>query len=404
MKYLIVVPDGAADEAIEALQGRTPFEAADMPHIDALARKGTVGLVDTIPAGMPPGSDVANLSVMGFDPAVYHTGRSPLEAVSMGIDMAPTDVAFRCNLVTLGPEDVPYEDMRMIDNSAGEISSAEAAELIAAVEAALGTERLHFYPGVSYRHALIENEGSTDVELTPPHDILDRRVGDYLPRGADGPLMEDLMRRSFPLLKEHPVNLARIAAGKRPANSIWIWGQGRKPALPPFQEKYGVDGSVISAVDLIKGIGLCAGLESIDVEGATGTVDTNYAGKAAAAIDAFRRGKDFVYVHLEATDESSHQGDLAGKIRGLERIDAEIVAPILQYLEGCGEAFRVLVLPDHYTPLRIRTHAAQPVPYLYYGSEEAPAEPAPLSYCEKEGEKGPRFASGYALAAHFFRR
>ncbi|MDO4552296.1 MAG: cofactor-independent phosphoglycerate mutase [Bacillota bacterium] len=401
MKYLIVVPDGAADEPMEALGGKTPLEAADIENINALAARGMVGTVQTIPQGMAPGSDIANLSVMGYDPKRYHTGRSPLEAVSMGVDMSDTDVSFRCNIVTL-EGDGPYDELTVKDHSAGEITTEEADELVRLLDEKLGTDSIRFYTGVSYRHAMIVHNGSTDCRLTPPHDILDKRVGDYLPQGKDAAFIEDIMRKSYELLKDHPVNAARRARGLNPANSAWIWGQGRKPGLSSFYDKYGVRGAVISAVDLIKGIGLCAGLESIDVEGATGTLNTNFSGKAQAAIDAFRRGLDFVYIHLEATDESSHQGNLTDKLKGLELIDREVVKPLADWLAASGEDYRILVLPDHHTPIRIRTHASMPVPFMLYDSRRQTETDPARSYCEATAASGRAFESGCRLADYFF--
>lgn len=401
MRYLILLADGAADLPLEALGGKTPLEAAHMPHADRLAALGIVGLVRTVPPGMAPGSDAANLSVMGYDPARYHTGRSPLEAASMGIDLAPEDVAIRCNLVTLEGEG-PYETRFMADHSAGDITTGEAAELIHSVGAALGTERIQFFPGVSYRHALIIRDGSTDYELTPPHDILDRCIGDYLPKGRDAALLEELMRRSVGILAEHPVNASRRRRGERTADSIWVWGQGRKPALPSFREKYGVRGATISAVDLIKGIGVCAGLEAREVPGATGTIHTNFEGKADAAIDLFRTGTDFVYLHLEAPDECAHQGDREGKIRSLELIDAKVLGPVAGWLAESGDDYRILLLPDHPTPLSIRTHSRDPVPFVLYDSRSPrPADPA-RRFTERTGAAGPYVPDGWRLTDAFF--
>ncbi|MDR2770473.1 MAG: cofactor-independent phosphoglycerate mutase [Clostridiales Family XIII bacterium] len=401
MKYLILVPDGCADRPVRELGGKTPLEVADMKHINGLARISELGSVKTIPDGMTPGSDAANLSVMGFDPAVYLTGRSPLEAVSMGIDMSDTDVAFRTNLVTLEGAGA-YEDLIIKDHSSGDISSEEGRTLIEFIEARLGGGAVHFYAGVSYRHAMIVDHGKTHYSLTPPHDILTRRVGDYLPRGEGAEALERLMRESYTLLKDHPVNAARARAGRNPANSIWIWGQGKKPMLPSFYEKYGIRGSIVAAVDLIKGIGLCAGLDARDIPGATGTLLTNFGGKAAGAIEAFQSGKDFVYIHVEAPDECGHQGDLAGKIESLRLTDEKIFAPVLAYLQGCGEAYRVLVVPDHRTPIEIRTHSSEPVPYVFFDSEHPLPPDASKTFSEAAGERGPYIGSGQALAEHFF--
>lgn len=401
MKYLILVPDGAADHPLDSLDGKTPLEVADMPVINKLAQTSTIGLVRTIPDGIAPGSDAANLSVMGYDPAVYLTGRSPLEAASIGIEMTETDVAFRTNLITLQGNG-NYEDLIILDHSAGDISTEEADQLIGSVNKAFANEHRKFYTGTSYRHCLIIHNGSTDYDLTPPHDQLDKKAGPYLPKGPGSDEITDMMKRSYELLKDHPVNQKRIAAGKNPANSLWIWGQGKKPALSSFEEKYGITGAAISAVDLIKGIAMCAGLSSVDVPGATGTLHTNYAGKAQAAIEVFRGGKDFVYLHLEAPDECSHQGDLEGKIASLERIDKEVLKPILEYLRGSGEAFRILELPDHRTPIDLRTHTSEPVPFvLYCSNAEMPENPA-NKFTEDAGKHGSYFDSGFALADTFF--
>lgn len=401
MKYLILVPDGAADHPLDRLDGKTPLEVADMPVINELAQKATIGLVRTIPEGIAPGSDAANLSVMGYDPSIYLTGRSPLEAASIGIDMSDTDVAFRTNFITLDG-DGPYEDLVILDHSAGDITTGEAAQLIEAVNEAFADETRQFYTGVSYRHCLIVHNGSTDYNLTPPHDQLGKKAGSYLPKGPASQEITDIMKKSYEILKDHPVNLKRIAEGKNPANSIWIWGQGKKPALSSFEEKYGITGAAISAVDLIKGIALCAGLSSIDVPGATGTLHTNFSGKAKATMEAFAGGKDFVYLHLEAPDECSHQGDLAGKISSLENIDKDVLKPILAYLRESGEAFRILELPDHRTPVTLRTHTSEPVPFVLYRSdEEKPLNPD-NKFTEAAGAGGIYFDSGHALADAFF--
>lgn len=402
MKYLILVPDGAGDEKIAMLGNITPLQEAKVNYMNQLAQKGMVGMVRTIPKGIAPGSDAANLSVMGYDPLTYHTGRSPLEAVSMGIKMSDTDVAFRTNLVTLQGEG-NYEDLIVADHSAGEIISEEAKILIDFIDKRFSTEFIHFHPGVSYRHALIVNNGSTDYDLTPPHDILTKRVGDFLPKGDGSEFITRMMKESYELLSSHPINQERVKKGLNPANSIWIWGQGRKPNLSSFYDKYGINGTVISAVDLIKGIGLCAGLDSVDVEGATGTIHTNFKGKAAAAIDEYKKGKDFVYLHLEAPDECSHQGDLAGKIKSLEIIDEQVLRPTLEYLYSTGEAFKVLILPDHRTPIAIRTHSAAPVPYVLYRSDQETEIDESRAFNETSGESGKFFENGFELADFFFR-
>ncbi|MDO4744917.1 MAG: cofactor-independent phosphoglycerate mutase [Bacillota bacterium] len=401
MKYLILVPDGAGDEVIEALGNKTPLEVADIKTINELAHKGEIGMVKTIPQGVAPGSDAANLSVMGYDPAIYLTGRSPLEAASIGIDMSDTDVAFRTNIITL-EGDGEYDDLIIKDHSSGDITTEEADVLIKAVDEALGNEQIKFYTGVSYRHCMIVHNGSTEYELTPPHDVLEKRVGDYLPKGEGSEFITEMMRKSYEILKDHPVNKARIEKGLNPANTIWIWGQGKKPSLSSFYDKYGITGTAISAVDLIKGIAICAGLDSVDVEGATGTLHTNFDGKAQAAIKEFRDGKDFVYMHLEGPDECSHQGDRDGKIQCMKDIDLKVLKPIIDALKEDGEDYKVLVVPDHRTPLAIRTHSATPVPFVIYDStDEKPYDEA-KSFCEKAGEKGMYFDSGFQLADYFF--
>ena len=401
MKYFILVPDGAGDDKVEALNGKTPLEVADMPCATKLAQKGRVGMVKTVPDGIAPGSDAANLSVMGYDPCVYLTGRSPLEAASIGIEMSDTDVAFRTNIITLSGEG-EYDDLTVLDHSAGDITTEEAAILIQAVQDALGEDDLKFYPGVSYRHCMIVNNGRTDYDLTPPHDILGKRAGDYLPKGPDAERITTLMKKSYEILKDHPVNKARMEKGLNPANTIWIWGQGKKPNLSSFTEKYGITGTAISAVDLIKGIAICAGLDSVDVEGATGTLHTNFEGKCQAAIDEFKNGKDFVYMHLEGPDECSHQGDMEGKIQCLGDIDSKILAPVVKYLEETEEDFTVLVVPDHRTPLAIRTHSSTPVPYVIYRSNDVQPLDETKAFCEVSGETGIYFDNGYEMADYFF--
>ena len=369
MKYIVVLGDGMADYKLEELGGKTPLQYAKKPHIDALARKAEVGLCKTVPDGFKPGSDVANLSVMGYDPKDCYTGRSPLEAVSIGIKLAPTDVTLRCNLVTVSDEE-PYEEKRMLDYSAGEISTAEAGELIQFLKTHLDAEDMTLYAGVSYRHCLVVHNGKTGHELTPPHDISGKPVKGRLPLGPYGERYLSMMKRSYELLKDHPINRARIAAGKNPANSVWFWGEGTKPALENFREKFGLQGGVISAVDLVKGIGILAGMQVIDVEGATGNYDTNFAGKANAALGALLGGLDFVYIHMEAPDECGHQGDIAHKVYSIEQIDEKVAAPLVRGLKEAGEPFKMLICPDHPTPIAVRTHVADPIPYLLYSSEE----------------------------------
>lgn len=370
MKYLVLIPDGMADERVPALGDRTPMEAADKPCMDALSARATVGTVSNVPVGMVPESDTANMAILSFDPKVYSRGRSPLEALSMGLDMAPDETAYRCNIVTLSDEEgIDYAERTMLDHSADEITTPEADELIKALEAHFGTEYRHFFTGVSYRHCILWKNGNDTYDFSRPHDIIGRTVAEYLPseENGGGEFLR-LMRESYDVLNHHPVNEARRARGLKPANSAWLWSPGKKPRLPNFTEKWGIRGTVISAVDLIKGIGLCAGMESVDVEGATGNVHTNYDGKARAAINAFSEGADLVYVHVEGPDECGHRAEVENKVKAIELIDGKILAPVYEYLKSTGEAFKILVLPDHPTPLRIRTHSSDPVPFFIYDS------------------------------------
>lgn len=366
MKYVVVLGDGMADRPVPELGNRTPLQAAKKPNIDSLARTAEVGMVKTVPDGMKPGSDVANLAAMGYDPRACYTGRSPLEAVSMGIKLKDTDVTYRCNLVTLGDGGLGKGVMK--DYSSGEITTAESRELVTFLAEKLNEEGFNLYPGVSYRHCLVWDGGSTNVTLTPPHDILGRNTADYLPKGEGAERLLKLMRDSEKLLRDHPVNAARRAAGKNTADSLWAWGEGTKPAVQNFRELRELKGAVISAVDLLKGIGISAGMESIDVEGATGTLTTNFDGKAEAAINAFRRGADYVFIHMEAPDECGHQADIEGKVRSIELIDEKVVGRLLRELPAvCGE-FSMLVMPDHPTPIEIRTHCSDPVPFMIWRS------------------------------------
>ncbi len=368
MKYAVILCDGMADRPVAELGNKTPMTAAHKPHMEALARKSEIGLVRTVGAGLKPGSDVANLSVMGYDPKQYYSGRSPLEAASIGIDLKDDDVTLRCNLVTLSEEE-PYEQKTILDYCAGDISSAEARILIEYIQEKLGNEVFRFYSGVSYRHCLVWTKGEPHPGiLTPPHDITGKVITDYIPKGDFTAPLYDLMKKSYELLKDHPVNRKRIEEGKNPANSIWLWGEGMKPRLDLFSEKFGLKGSVISAVDLLKGIGKCAGMNVCQVEGATGYIDTNFSGKAQAAMEEFRKGQDFVYIHVEAPDECGHRAEAENKKRSIELIDEYIIGPVVEYLRSSGEDFSVMVLPDHPTPLCIRTHSAEPVPYLIYRS------------------------------------
>ncbi len=364
MKYVVVLCDGMADTPVPELNNRTPMEAAYKPNMDALAAKATVGMVRTVDGGLSPGSDVANLSVMGFDPLECYTGRSPLEAASIGVKMSDSDIAIRCNLVTLSDDEI-YENKSMVDYCAGDISTAEADEIVKTLQAELGGGEFDFYTGVSYRHCLIWHGGKCDgYTLTPPHDISGRVITEYIGGHTESGLIE-LMKKSVQILENHPVNLARIEKGEKPVTSIWLWGQGSRPSLDNFEAKYGIKGAVVSAVDLIKGIGKCAGMEVIEVEGATGYIDTDFDGKAAAAIKALE-DNDYVYVHLEAPDECGHRREYENKVKAIEIIDRKIVSPILKSLEG--KAYKMLILPDHPTPIATATHSREPVPFLLYDS------------------------------------
>lgn len=400
MKYAVLLCDGMADLPREDLTGKTPMGTANKPNMDKLAKVSEVGLVKTVIDSLKPGSDVANLSVLGYDPSVYYSGRSPLEAGSIGIDMKPTDISFRCNLVTLSDEP-DYKDKTMIDYCSGDISSEEAAELIAFIQDKMGNEEFSFFSGLSYRHCLIWDKGTLDVgTLTPPHDISGRKITEYLGVNEKGGKLLDMMKRSYDLLKDHPVNKKRIEMGLRPANSIWLWGEGVRKDLTPFEKKYGLKGAMISAVDLLKGIGKFTGMEVIDVPGATGYIDTNFSGKAQAAIDALKNGNDFVYIHVEAPDECGHRFEIENKVKSIELIDELILAPILEAFKG--EAIKILICPDHPTPLSLRTHTNAPVPYLIYDSRKAAT--GVDRFCEEEAEKTGRFVGvGHTLMEHFLK-
>lgn len=367
MKYIIVLGDGMADEPLEVLGNKTPLQVAEKSAIDKLARTAEVGLAHTVPEGMSPGSDTANLSVIGYNPKIYYSGRSPLEALSIGVDMKPTDISFRCNIVTLSEEESEYEEKTIIDHSSGEISTEDAAILIEALKEGLKKEGYEFYVGTSYRHLLVWANGQL-VELTPPHDILTKRIGDYLPKDE---VLREMMKKSYDILVNHPINIKRKEQGLNPANSAWFWGAGTRPALKSFEEKTGKRGVMISAVDLLKGIAVGIGMDNISVEGANGGLHTNYEGKARAALDALlNKGYDFAYIHVEAPDEMGHQGLVKEKIQAIENIDKYVVATLVEGLEKSREDYRILVLPDHPTPIRIRTHSSDPIPYLLYDSRK----------------------------------
>ena len=400
MKYLVMLCDGMADEPYEKLNNKTPMELAKKPTMDYLASKGEVGMVKTVAEGLKPGSDVANLSVLGYEPAVYYTGRSPLEAASIGIDLKESDVTLRTNLVTLSDEE-NYEDKTMVDYCADDISSEEAKVLIEFVEEKLGDEIFRFYPGVSYRHCLVWANGDKDnVSFTPPHDITGQPIKSHIPTGSAVQPLYDLMKKSYELLKDHPVNKARIERGKKPANSIWLWGEGTKPILDSFKKKFGKNGSMISAVDLLKGIAICAEMNSVDVEGATGYLDTNFEGKAQAAIDEFKKGQDFVYIHVEAPDECGHRGEYENKVKAIELIDEKILTPVTNFLKDFDD-FAVLVCPDHPTPLNIKTHSSNPVPYVIYDSKNE-KESGVNSFTENNArETGNYIEKGFTMMNYF---
>lgn len=396
MKYIIVLSDGMAGRPLEELDGKTTLEAADTPNFDRLAEKAEIGLASMVPEGMAPGSDTANLSVMGYDPKIYYTGRSPLEALSIGVDMAADDVSFRCNLVTLTEDGGAYEEQKIIDHSSSEISTEDSTVLLEALKEGLKREGYEFYAGTSYRHLLIWKHGEV-LELTAPHDILTKTVGEYLPKD---PVLLDMMKKSYEILKDHPINAERKKQGLNPANSAWFWGAGTRPALVSFEEKSGKKGVMISAVDLLKGIAVGADMDRIIVEGANGGLHTNYEGKADAAIHALLEdGYDFAYVHVEAPDEMGHMGSMTDKITAIENVDGRVVARITEAMDQSGEDYRLMILPDHPTPICVRTHTSEPIPYLIYDSRKA--IDGIHTYNEKEAAKSTRiWKDGYRLIDH----
>ena len=398
MKYVVVLGDGMADEPIARLNGRTPLAYANTPALDALSQKSEIGMVSTIPEGMKPGSDTANLSVMGYDPKKYYSGRSPLEALSIGVPMKDTDIALRCNIVTLSEEEgIPFAKRRILDHSSGEIETEDCAVLLRAVMEELDRPPYHFYVGTSYRHCLIWENGEVE-ELTPPHDVLGREIGPYLP---DDKNLHEMMVRSYEILKNHPNHVKRRQEGLNPANCCWFWGAGTRPSLPSFYEKTGKKGIMISAVDLLKGIAVGAGMDVAGVEGANGGLDTNYEGKTQAALDALvRDGYDFAYIHIEAPDEMGHQGSVEKKLQAIEYLDRRVVAPLTAGLDASGLDYRLMVLPDHPTPIRLRTHTAESVPYLIYDSTNM--QKNDWSYNEAEAIlSGNYFSEGPLLMDHF---
>ena len=396
MKYIVILGDGMAGEPLEALGGKTTLEAAATPNMDALASMGTMGLAKMVPDGMKPGSDVANLGVMGYNPKTCYSGRSPLEALSLRIDMEPTDIIFRCNLVTLS-EDEPYEEKTILDHSSGEISSEDADILMDAIREAFNSDRIQFYSGTSYRHITIWKNGEV-LDFEAPHDHLGEKAGAYLPHHD---LFRDMMKRSFQILNNHPLNLQRAAEGKNKANSLWFWGAGTKPSLSNFREKTGLKGTMISAVDLLKGIAVGGGMDVVNVPGANGSLHTNYEGKTQAALKALLEdGQDFVYIHVEAPDEMGHQGNIAHKIQAIEYLDSRVVAPIKAAMDESGEDYRLLILPDHPTPIRARTHTSDPVPYILYDSRRQMRKISRYSEAEAAAT-GEVISQGYTLMELF---
>lgn len=395
MKYIVILGDGMADEPIAALGNRTPLEVAATPMMDMLAPVSEIGLAKTIPQGMKPGSDTANLAVLGYDPKVYYSGRSPLEALSIGVPMKDTDIAVRCNIVTVSDDNLPYEEKTMIDHSSSEISTEDAAILLEAVRKDFQNETYQFYTGTSYRHCLIINNGSV-MELSQPHDILERVIGEYLPTDQ---MLYDMMKRSYDILNNHPLNVERAKQGLNKANSLWFWGAGTKPLLTSFEEKTGKRGAMISAVDLLKGIAVGAGMKVVQVEGADGTLHTNYEGKAKAAVDVLlKEGYDFVYVHVEAPDEMGHQGSVNRKVKAIEYLDEKVIRPVKKAMDASGEAYRMLILPDHPTPIACRTHTSDPVPYLLYDSTNTGIKAEQTQYNEKQAAaSGIVVSEGYRL-------
>lgn len=400
MKYVVVLGDGMADEPIEALGGKTPLEYAETPNLDNLSKKSEVGMVHTIPDGMKPGSDTANLSVIGYDPKIYYSGRSPLEALSIGVPMKDTDIALRCNIVTISEEDVPFAEHTIIDHSSSEISTEDCAVLLKAVADELTNEEFRFYVGTSYRHCLIWNEGKV-IELTPPHDVLGQAIGQYFPTEE---AFRKMMERSYEILVNHPLNIERKKQGLNPANCCWFWGAGTKPALTSFEEKTGKKGMMVSAVDLLKGIAVGAGMGVAEVEGANGGLHTNYEGKVEAAVKALTEdGYDFAYIHVEAPDEMGHQGSVERKVQAIHFLDTRVIGPVVEQLKAKNADFRMLVLPDHPTPIRVRTHTSDNVPYMLYDSTDE--QNKDWDYNEKEGRaSGNPVVEGHKLIDHLFEK
>ncbi len=401
MKYIVILGDGMADWPVEKLNNKTPLEVANKPVIDNLCKNGTLGLVKTVADGIKPGSDVANLSVMGYDIKKYYTGRSPLEAASIGVSLKDDDITFRCNLVTLSDE-TDYCQKTMLDYSSGEITTDEARQIMETIAKELNTDCIKFYPGISYRHLMVWTGGSTNVKLTPPHDISDKKVTGHLPEGDGADIIADMMKKSEAILKNHPVNISRKERGLAPATSIWLWGEGKKATLDSFKEKFNKDAAVISAVDLIRGIGICADMQIIDVPGITGNIDTNFEGKAEAALNALLCGKDLVYVHMEAPDECGHHGEVENKVKAIEYIDNKVVKYIKEGLDKAGVDYKFLILPDHPTPLSIKTHSSDPVPFVIYDSTKQKNNP--YTYTEANAKQtGLYIDPGHDLMPYFLK-
>ena len=400
MKYLVVLGDGMADKDIEELGNKTPLEYAKTPTMDKYSKMSEIGLVHTIPEGMTPGSDTANLSVLGYDPKRYYTGRSPLEALSIGVDMKATDVALRCNIVTVSIDDLPYEEKTIIDHSSSEISTEDAAILLEAVKKELETDVYKFYVGTSYRHLTIWDKGEV-VDLTAPHDVLGQVIGQYLPKDA---ALREMMKKSYDILSKHPINQQRVKDGLNPANSLWFWGAGTRPMLSSFEGKTGKTGAMISAVDLLKGIAIGADMKVVEVDGANGGLNTNYEGKADAAVKVLiQDGYDFAYIHIEAPDEMGHQGNVERKVKAIEYLDERVIKRVIEAFEAKGENFRMIVLPDHPTPIGIRTHTSDPVPYMLYDSTDKKRHT--WNYNEKEAEEsGNYIADGHTVINHLFEK
>jgi 2,3-bisphosphoglycerate-independent phosphoglycerate mutase len=400
LKYVVIIGDGMTDWPIPALGEKTPLQAAFTPNMDRLVKEGTVGVVSTIPDGFPPGSDVANLSIMGYDPAKFYTGRAPFEAASMGVELAETDIAFRCNLVTL-KFDKQKTHAHMDDHSAGHISTEEARILIDHLNKELGSADIRFYPGISYRHLMVQENGQLGSDCTPPHDILGRDITDYQPLGKGCECLKDLMMKSVDVLKNHEINKKREGEGKKPANSIWLWGEGRRPSLPTFREKYGLSGALVSAVDLMKGLGIYAGLDILQVPGITGYLDTNYVGKAEHSLKALEK-VDIAYIHVEAPDEAGHGGNAEDKVKAIEDFDALVVGTVLRGLKAFDE-YRILVMPDHATPLKIRTHSAEPVPFVLLDSADRKSRAGGFSEDIIRDEDAVRIDKGHELMDYFIK-